>query len=415
MHREAETCVILLVCILMAAVFMEPSATAMPMFARKYGLTCSTCHTTAPRLNETGYRFRAAGFRMPEEIGREPEEQFDILDYISARVQVRTSATRSRIGSLTTTEHQTLLQAIELYPLTGAWGKNFSSDIKITFQPVSSPAVAIENLYGKFDTGSPQRFFSARVGYFHPYDGFGAADNPATISRPFFQTNPANLDQSTFFTTWGFDEGGAEVGFDTGHTSIRAAVLSGLVINKEDDQFSATAGVLAKPSAGPTYGAPDFQLFVNQVLNPEGGGLAFHYYHGKLALPVTGTSNFFRNDFDRAAIYGSYPAMKHLQLFGAYQYGRDHTFSRGTFSSAGAFAEASVPIKGMTAAGVRYDWFDPARPKANNEIQGVTAYLNAWFFSQLRIVAEYQHKRTRRESLPPQTDDAFQLRVIYIK
>jgi len=385
------------------------------MFARKYGIPCSTCHTTAPRLNETGYRFRAAGFRMPEEIGRKSEEPFDIFNYLSARVQFRTGATRSRIGPITTTQHETRLQALELYPFTGAWGQHFSSDVKVTFAPVSSPAVAIENLYGKFDVGSSRRFFSGRVGFFHPYDGYGAADSPATISRPLFQTTPANLNQSTFFQTWGFDEGGAEIGFDSGHTSIRAAVLSGLVINKQGDKFSATAGVLAKPSAGPTYSAPDFQLFVNQALNPEGGGLAFQYYHGNLALPITGTPNFFRNDFDRAGIYASYPVLKRLQLLGGYQYGRDHTSSHTTFSSAGAFAEASVPIKRMTAAGVRYDWFDPARPKTKNEISGVTAYLNAWFFGQLRIVTEYQHKRTKRESAPLQTDDSFQIRVIYIK
>jgi hypothetical protein len=352
---------------------------------------------------------------MPEEIGREPEESFDIFDYLSARVQFRTGATRSRVGSLTTVNHQTLFQALEIYPFTGAWGKYFSSDIKVTFAPVSSPPVAIENLYGKFNVGSRRRFFSSRVGFFHPYDGYGAADSPATISRPLFQTTPANLNQSTFFQTWGFDEGGAEIGFDSGHTSIRAAVLSGLVINKQGDVFIATAGALAKPSAGPTYGAPDFQLFVNQVLDPDGGGLSFHYYHGNLALPVTGTPGFFRNDFDRVAIYSSYPVMKRLQLSGAYQYGRDHTSSHATFSSTGTFAEAAVPIKGMTTAGIRYDWFDPARPKANNEISAVTTYLNAWFFSQLRIVTEYQHKRTKRESAPLQTDDAFQIRVIYIK
>jgi hypothetical protein len=352
---------------------------------------------------------------MPEEIGRNSEESFDVLDYLSARVQFRTGATRSKIGPATTTNHQTLLQALEIYPFTGAWGKHFSSNIKVTFAPVSSPSVAIENLYGKFNVGSERRFFSARVGFFHPYDGYGASDSPATISRPFFQTTPANLNQSTFFQTWGFDQGGAEIGFDSGRTSIRAAVLSGIVINKEGDRFTATAGALAKPSAGPTYGAPDFQLFVNHVLNPEGGGVSFHYYHGNSALPVTGTQEFFRKDYDRAAVYASYPAMKHLHLFGGYQYGRDQTSSQTHFSSEGIFAEASLPIDGMTAAGVRYDWFDPARPKANNEVSGITAYLNAWFFSQLRVVAEYQHKSTKRESAPSQTDDAFQLRLIYIK
>jgi len=387
----------------------------MPMFARKYNVSCSTCHTTAPRLNETGYRFRAAGFRMPEEIGRTSEEPFDILDYFSVRLQVRTGATRSKIGPLTTTNHQTLVQALEFYPLTGSWGKYFSSNIKVTFQPVSSPAVAIENLYAKVNRGNEHHFFSARAGAFHPYDGFGGSDSPATISRPLFQTTAANLNQSTFFPTWGLDSSGVEVGFDSGRNSVRATVFSGAVVSNQDGRFSVTAGPLAKPSAGPTYNAPDFQLFVNHVLNPKGGGLSFQYYHGNLSLPIAGTPNFFRNNFDRAAIYASYPVMKRLQLFGAYQYGRDHTFNRTSFSSGGTFAEASVPIKGMTAAGVRYDWFDPARPKVNNEISGVTAYVNAWFFSQLRIIGQYQHLRTKRESLPTQTDDAFQIRIIYFK
>jgi hypothetical protein len=390
----------------------------MPLFARKYGLQCSTCHTTAPRLNEAGYKFRAAGFRMPEEIGKTPEEAFDIYDYISGRIQFRTGATRSTIGPVTTTQHQTLVQALEIYPLTGAWGKYFASNIKITFAPVSSPSIAIENLYGKVDVGNERRFFTGRVGIFHPYDGYGASDSSATISRPFFQTNPANFDQTTFFQTWGFDELGAEIGFDVRKTSFRAAVLNGLVVSKQGDRFTAAAsqGVgLTKPSAGPRHNEPDFQLFVNQVLAADGGGLSFHYYHGNLALPITGTSNFFRNTFDRAAIYGSYPVKKHLQLLAGYQHGRDHTSSNTTFSSVGAFAEASVPIKRMTAAGIRYDWFDPARGKPNNEIEGVTTYVNAWFFSQLRIVAEYQHKTTKRDSVAEQTDDAFQVRVIYIK
>ena len=418
MRRLPETCAIWLLTVLFASILITNSTQALPMFARKYGISCSSCHTTAPRLNETGYRFRAAGFRMPYEIGRDSEEPFDIYNYLSARIQVRTDVTRSRSGSLTSTKHQTLVQALEIYPFTGAWGKYFSSNIKLTFSPVASPAVAVENLYAKVNTGNERRFFGGRVGIFHPYDGYGAADNPATISRPFFQTNPANLNQSTFFQTWGFDQAGGEIGFDYRRTSIRAALLNGIVVSKEGDKFTAIAaqGVgLTKPSAGPTHRAPDFQLFVNHALHSEDGALSFHYYHGNLALPVTGTPSFFRNSFDRAAVYASYPVMKRLHLFTGYQRGRDHTASGATFSSVGAFGEASVPIQGMTAAGVRYDWFDPARQKAKNDLAGVTVYVNAWFFDQLRIVAEYQHKRTKRESEPVQEDDAFQIRIIYIK
>ncbi|HEX9129645.1 MAG TPA: hypothetical protein VF850_10815, partial [Gemmatimonadaceae bacterium] len=44
----------------------------IPAFARRLNVSCNYCHTTIPRLNATGYKFRAAGFRMPEDIGKAP-------------------------------------------------------------------------------------------------------------------------------------------------------------------------------------------------------------------------------------------------------------------------------------------------------------------------------------------------------
>ena len=47
-------------------------AGAVPVFARKYGLNCTNCHSGFPRLNDWGQRFRANGYRLP---GRENEER----------------------------------------------------------------------------------------------------------------------------------------------------------------------------------------------------------------------------------------------------------------------------------------------------------------------------------------------------
>ena len=47
-------------------------AGAVPVFARKYGLNCTNCHSGFPRLNDWGQRFRANGYRLP---GREREEK----------------------------------------------------------------------------------------------------------------------------------------------------------------------------------------------------------------------------------------------------------------------------------------------------------------------------------------------------
>jgi len=38
---------------------------AHPEFARLYGLSCTTCHTAVPKLNDFGRRFRANGFQLP--------------------------------------------------------------------------------------------------------------------------------------------------------------------------------------------------------------------------------------------------------------------------------------------------------------------------------------------------------------
>jgi len=45
-------------------VFTE-STKAVPSFARRYKLSCNTCHTVFPALNEYGRLFRAKGYRLP--------------------------------------------------------------------------------------------------------------------------------------------------------------------------------------------------------------------------------------------------------------------------------------------------------------------------------------------------------------
>ena len=104
-----------------------------------------------------------------------------------------------------------------------------------------------------------------------------------------------------------------------------------------------------------------------------------------------------------------------MHLLAGFQRGHDRTAAGETFTSHGAFAEAAVPIHELSEAGIRYDWFDPAQDKPNNEMKGVTVFVNAWFYQQVRIVGEYQHKSTKRAGAPKRVDDTLQVRFIYIK
>jgi hypothetical protein len=47
-------------------------ASAIPVFARKYGFSCTMCHSTFPRLNDFGQRYRANGYQLP---GREADDR----------------------------------------------------------------------------------------------------------------------------------------------------------------------------------------------------------------------------------------------------------------------------------------------------------------------------------------------------
>jgi hypothetical protein len=66
---------LLLAGVLMAVVvsaLLPTTSQAVPVFARKYGFSCTMCHSNFPRLNDYGVRYRENGYRLP---GRENEEK----------------------------------------------------------------------------------------------------------------------------------------------------------------------------------------------------------------------------------------------------------------------------------------------------------------------------------------------------
>jgi hypothetical protein len=285
----------------------------------------------------------------------------------------------------------------------------------LSFAPEESAEV--ENAYVRADKGNSARFLEGRFGVFHPFEGFGGSDRPIAISRPYFQTTAANFEQSTFFMPWGFDQAGLEGGIDFGRTSVRAMIFNGLVVAEEEGAFQAfpaQGGPISKPAGLPSSNTVDFQVFANHILHPDGGGVSAYYYHGNLDLPIDGTGDVFQNTFDRFAFYASYPVIPKLLLLGGFENGRDHTVAATKFSSRGVFVEADVHFHEFVTAGARYDWFDPALNKNDNDIRGVFAFLNFALQNGLQFIAEYQNKNTQRGANPDRNENIFQIRFIFI-
>ncbi len=387
----------------------------MTNFARKYGVECSLCHTVVPRLTPTGFRFRAAGFRMPEEIGEKQKEEFKLKDYFAARIQARWDVKQTKVGSASSTSNQLTFHEFTFYPLSGAFDKTFSSLVEMSFP--SGETAEIENAYLRANLGKPESYWSVRAGIFHPFEGFGASDRPMSLSRPLFQTNPANYDQNTYFKIWGFDQAGLEVGYSYKNSFLRLTVFNG--INSEGEP--AQGGDLQKSDDSPSFNNKDVQFTFTQLLGDTGSGFGAYFYRGAIDLPIGDSEELWKNTFNRYAVYANYEVTGKINLLAGYAGGTDHKFdllsgmvSSDMFSNKGYYVEGDYLFHEYMGTGLRYDWFDPASAKSDNEQHAITAFLNAPLNNGVQFIAEYQNRSIKQGSIPDKTANAFQLRLIVI-
>ena len=397
-------------------------AWAMPNFARQTNQACEGCHTTIPRLNEDGFEFRKAGFRMASDLGTPIPMEFSHT--FTARIQARYDLNRRTNNTVKSTRSQLTLHEITLYPLSGAFGKNYASLMELSV--ANEDFVEIENAYFRFSKGGDFAWWTGRIGIFHPFEGFGASDRPFSISRPLFQTVAANQNGSTLFTPWNFDQAGLELAYVHKRTSISGTVFNGLYFDPgEAKAFPAAGGELQKPAGFEKSNAKDFQVFVNQILKSEGSGLSGYFYYGQMDLPDRATAPFtpdstFGNNFIRLAGYGSWMFTPKVGVQGGYQYGKDHFFdpavgnADGTFQSQGFFGEVDAPVHEHVTLGARYDYFDPSKDVSDNEQTAVTGFANMPMNNGLQALAEFKHQERKRGATPNLKDNNFQLRVIWI-
>ena len=64
---------------------------AVPYFARKYGMSCVTCHVQVPKLNEYGEAFIARNYRLPNDEARPTTATVPFAVWISSRYEKQSS------------------------------------------------------------------------------------------------------------------------------------------------------------------------------------------------------------------------------------------------------------------------------------------------------------------------------------
>lgn len=376
------------------------AADAMPQFARKYKLACTGCHDALayPRLNDVGYKFRRAGFRMPENIGKEELTEFTTSDYFSARVQADSTTDVDRVSGSTDSSN-TFTGELSFFALTGSFQKYFASETELAIAPGEAPE--IENAYARVVYGDEHLWFTARAGVFHAFEGLGASDRALGPSRPLIFDLTPNQNQDTLMRMVELNRIGVDVGVQWENTS-----LSIEVVNRARPEVSDGA-ITPMAISADNGGGKDLIVVANHILGTR-SGISAYWAHGQVALPTdptgmaSGTSeDTWNNQYDKIAAFAS-GGWNRLLFLGGAQLGFDHAIDMGTgektqFRSIGGFVEANVGITPYAVGYLRADFFDPSTSVADNHVFAGT--IGAMLFQDwVSITPELQVRRLTDET-----------------
>ncbi len=392
------------------------NASAIPAFARRYQMECTMCHDPVPRLNEFGFKFRAAGFRRPSEIGK-GEASNEIGDYLSVR-GVFQGAYKSTVGSdnntgvNTTAQNNLNFSSASLYPLAGAFGGHISGFTEFGYSPGSS--INVSNAFIRLTYGDTASFWSFRAGLFGAREGYGAFDVSLGASSPLVlgsaaQTIIGTKTQSTLYTP-GMGEMGVEAGWNMDRLALRLGLFNGIYSNAGSAQ-AAIGGSYNKPTGSPSYNSKDITFIANYIVDEHGGGIMGYVYTGGVDIPAPSpspTGTWFTDKYLRYGVGASYP-ISGFKIMAGFGGGTDKDWvtdttllpAKGVVSDSGSscmgyFGEVDYHINNNWNVGARYDFFDPISGSnfQNNEITAITAMANYSMNNGLVVILEAKDQVT---------------------
>lgn len=118
-----RTAVLALLAIAVVSGLATSPGQALPLFARKYKMQCTSCHFAFPRLNAFGRQFRQNGYRLAGEAGTSPWEDSNVpvsfvgnvgYDYATTLIPAHTDIT-GPVPALRTNTSKFQQNAVELH------------------------------------------------------------------------------------------------------------------------------------------------------------------------------------------------------------------------------------------------------------------------------------------------------------
>ncbi|MBP6875527.1 MAG: hypothetical protein KBD56_05610 [Candidatus Eisenbacteria bacterium] len=372
--------------ILSLAALAPKEASAIPVFARKYGFNCTMCHSAYPQLNDFGSRYRDNGYRLP---GREGEEKTVLQS--PAPLAMRTS------GGYTYTRFWNVPEAVDTrqFQLNGL--DLLSAGLLgagISYLAVYTPEIAemrgTEGQTGTLEMASVvfsdvvPDWLNIRAGRFEPAYVTTSVKRRLTIS-------PYEIYEYMGGAGLAFSETQSGLELSGRHGAIRyaAGFVNGSETNRANDipsDFYGRAAMVFGPGEGQTAGQR----------------IGLFGYSGKARpLVFRPESEDERLSFQR---YGVDAALNllHFHFSGQFLLGKEEA---GLWEDAGSredadddadfsggFAEVDYFPMVDLAGFARYDWV--AYPdRANVDLDRITGGLRFYFVDQMALHIEYSQRR----------------------
>ncbi len=351
-------------------------ATAIPAFARRYNLDCSTCHyPAAPRLNGVGQRFMWAGYRMPNEIGQQMKVAGLLSNYMAVVAIAEYNYEKTSGQPATTSQFN--LPAVEML-YAGPFGSHYAGFVELEREAADDIGIRAEVVMA---WGKENSYGGFRVGKMHFIGEYGTSG----FNRPVGVNFPLSVD-GTITGSIPFNVGesrlGGEAFYVMGRNRIAATVLNGI----GPDGCGACATTTKK----------DIALSDQYVLDDAGSGITALAYYGTLqgadpAFPVA-TSHFLRMGLSANKIINNFEGL------GGVMYGKDTDLPTG-----GIFATPEnkglgywvsgqyyLPESRLTLFG-RYEQVDPNTDASGDAVARVSlgAVLPLNQPQHLRLAVEY--------------------------
>ena len=382
----------LLLMLFLASSFIQ-SAIAMPMFARKYQVQCDTCHAAVPRLNYTGFKFKAAGYRMPWEISQDQDDSKLKLENYTAFVSVVNAPLQVQTDHSTQQTTTTLItngNEIDVHPITGSWGKYWGSGFEL--DGLYDGSLQLNQAFLTFTAGSSNSFWSLQAGVVPTFLGYGVLDRSAAVSTPLvLSTSGNNPALDTLFTWTGVPRGaGLTASGWLGDSFFSASVRNRLVTGAN--------GLDALGNSNNHMG--DILLSATQFYDHVGASSAvsLFYYKGLSQIPTSlGGTTLYGDSFSHLGLAANKYLSDRVNLFSGGGWNMDQSYDAltgkpdSTLHSYGSFAGFEWFWSPLLMAGARFDQFCTDVNTPNTTILGGAGYVNWHVINWVILSGEYQY------------------------